>query len=412
MEHYKIIGDKDMLKGKTVLVGITGGIAAYKAAELTSLIVKQHANVEVIMTRNATEFITPLTFEHLTGNKVYTDTFDRNFVHNVEHIALANKANMVVIAPATANIIAKATHGIADDMLSTTVLACTCPKMVAPAMNTNMYINPITQDNITKLKDYGWIIAEPVKGRLACGTTGLGKLQDAEDLLQYILKEIALPHDLLGKKVLVTAGATQESIDPVRYITNHSTGKMGYALAQMAAYRGADVVLISGKTHIKKPKFVEVIEVRSMQELFEAVKDKSLDADFIFKAAAVADYTPINYYDNKMKKNDEDLIIKLKRTTDILSWLGRHSKNSQVICGFSMETENMLENSKKKLINKNIDMICANNLKLAGAGFGTDTNIVTVITQHSVEEMPIMSKDKVANKIIDKAIDISKQKAK
>ncbi len=393
-----------MLKGKTVLLGITGGIAAYKAATLASLLVKQHAALEVVMTKNATEFITPLTFEQLTGRKCMVDTFDRNFVHQVEHIALADSTDLVIIAPATANVCAKLAHGLADDMLTTTVLACRCPKLIVPAMNTNMYENPVTQDNLERLRRYGWQVIEPASGRLACGAVGKGKLPEPEDLLQYVLKEIALPHDLAGKRVLVTAGPTQEAIDPVRYLTNHSSGKMGYALARMAMLRGADVTLVTGPTAIAPPPFVRVIHVTSAAEMFEAVASNAPEADFIFKAAAVADYTPTETADNKLKKKDGDLSIPLKRTQDILAWLGQHRRDGQVICGFSMETENMLENSRAKLTKKNVDMICANNLKQSGAGFGVDTNVITLITGNDVTELPLLSKDAAANAILDKTL--------
>jgi len=393
-----------MLKGKTVLLGVTGGIAAYKAAMLASALVKQHANVEVIMTAHATEFITPLTFEQLTGNRTVVDTFDRNFPHQVEHIALADKADLVMIAPATANVCAKLAHGIADDMLTTTVLACTCPKLVAPAMNTNMFENPVTQDNLDTLRRYGWEVIAPASGRLACGAVGAGKLPEPEDLLQYILRAIALPHDLAGKTVLVTAGPTQESLDPVRYISNHSSGKMGYALAKMAMLRGAKVTLVSGPTALQPPPFVDVVPITSAGDMFDAVSAHAPQADFIFKAAAVADYTPEHYSDNKMKKKDADLSIPLKRTQDILKYLGEHRRPGQVICGFSMETENMLENSRAKLQKKNVDMICANNLKVAGAGFQVDTNIITVITAHKAQELPLMSKEQAALAILDEAM--------
>ncbi len=393
-----------MLKGKTVLLGITGGIAAYKAATLASLLVKQHAAVEVVMTKNATEFITPLTFEQLTGRKCMVDTFDRNFVHQVEHIALADRTDLVIIAPATATVCAQLARGMADDMLTTTVLACRCPKLIAPAMNTNMYENPVTQDNLELLRRYGWQVIEPASGRLACGAVGKGKLPEPEDLLQYVLKEIALPHDLAGKRVLVTAGPTQEAIDPVRYLTNHSSGKMGYALARMAMLRGADVTLVTGPTAIAPPPFVQVIHVTSAAEMFEAVASNAPEADFIFKAAAVADYTPTETADNKLKKKDGDLSIPLKRTQDILAWLGQHRRDGQVICGFSMETENMLENSRAKLTKKNVDMICANNLKQSGAGFGVDTNVITLITGNDVTELPLLSKDAAANAILDKTL--------
>ena len=393
-----------MLKGKTVLLGVTGGIAAYKAAALASALVKQHAAVEVVMTKNATEFVTPLTFEQLTGRRTMVDTFDRNFSHQVEHIALAERTDLVIIAPATANVCAKLAHGLADDMLTTTVLACRCPKLIAPAMNTNMYENPVTQDNLEILRRYGWDVIEPASGRLACGAVGKGKMPEPEDLLQHILRYLALSHDLEGKKVLVTAGPTQEALDPVRYLTNHSTGKMGYALARMAMLRGADVTLVSGPTAIPYPPFVTVIPVKSAQDMFEAVATNAPNSDFIFKAAAVADYTPAEYNDNKMKKKDGELSIPLKRTQDILKYLGEHRVPGQVICGFSMETENMLENSRAKLHKKNVDMICANNLKVAGAGFGVDTNVITLITKDNCVELPLQSKESAANAILDQAL--------
>ena len=393
-----------MLKGKTVLLGVTGGIAAYKAAALASALVKQHAAVEVVMTKNATEFVTPLTFEQLTGRRTMVDTFDRNFSHQVEHISLAERTDLLIIAPATANVCAKLAHGLADDMLTTTALACRCPKLIAPAMNTNMYENPVTQDNLKILQRYGWDVIEPASGRLACGAVGKGKMPEPEDLLQHVLRYLALPHDLEGKKVLVTAGPTQESLDPVRYLTNHSTGKMGYAIAKMAMLRGAEVTLVSGPTSIPYPPFVKVVPVKSAQDMFEAVAENSPAADFIFKAAAVADYTPVDYNDNKMKKKDGDLSIPLKRTQDILKYLGENRVPGQVICGFSMETENMLENSRSKLQKKNVDMICANNLKVAGAGFGVDTNVITLITKDSCTELPLQSKESAANAILDAAI--------
>ena len=393
-----------MLKGKTVLLGVTGGIAAYKAAALASALVKQHAAVEVVMTRNATEFVTPLTFEQLTGRRTMVNTFDRNFSHQVEHISLATRTDLVIIAPATANVAAKLAHGIADDMLTTSVLACRCPKLIAPAMNTNMYENPVTQDNLEILRKYGWEVIEPASGRLACGTTGKGKMPEPEDLLQHILRHLALPHDLEGKKVLVTAGPTQEALDPVRYLTNHSTGKMGYAIARMAMLRGADVTLVSGPTAIAPPPFVKVVNIKSAQDMFEAVAEHAPQCDFIFKAAAVADYTPADYADNKIKKKDGDLSIPLRRTQDILKYLGQHRREGQIICGFSMETENMLENSRAKLTKKNVDMICANNLKQAGAGFGVDTNVITVITADGCTELPLQSKEDAANAILNEAL--------
>ena len=392
-----------MLKGKTILLGVTGGIAAYKSAALTSALVKLHANVEVVMTEHATKFVAPLTFEQLSGNKVMVDTFDRNFVHQVEHIALAERTDLVMIAPATANVAAKLAHGLADDMLTTTVLACRCPKLIAPAMNTNMFENPVTQDNLEILRKYGWEVIAPASGRLACGAVGAGKMPEPETLVQHILKELAMPHDLKGKKVLVTAGPTQESLDPVRFLSNHSTGKMGYAIAKMAMLRGAEVTLVSGPTSVQPPMFVNVVNIKSAQDMYEAVCANAEQSDFIFKAAAVVDYTPMDYADNKMKKKDGDLSIPLKRTQDILQYLGSHRREGQIICGFSMETENMLENSRAKLVKKNVDMICANNLKVAGAGFGVDTNIITLITKDDMTELPLLSKEEAANEIINKA---------
>ena len=395
-----------MLKGKTVLLGVTGGIAAYKAAALTSALVKMHACVEVIMTRHATEFITPLTFEQLTGNRCMVDTFDRNFSHQVEHISLAQRTDLVMVAPATANVCAKLAHGLADDMLTTTILACKCPKLIAPAMNTNMFENPVTQDNLNILRRYGWNVIEPASGRLACGAVGKGKLPEPEDLLQYILRELALPKDLEGKTVLVTAGPTQEALDPVRYLTNHSTGKMGYAIARMAMLRGAKVILISGPTSLAAPPFVELIKVVSAGDMFEAVAKRSPEADLIFKAAAVADYTPVTVAENKIKKSEDSVAIPLERTRDILKYLGENRRENQVICGFSMETENMLENSRKKLTKKNVDMICANNLRVAGAGFGVDTNVLTLITADQCRELPLMSKEEAADQILSQALSL------
>ena len=393
-----------MLTGKTVLLGVTGGIAAYKAAALASMLVKLHAAVEVIMTRNATQFITPLTFEQLTGRRVMTDTFDRTFQHQVEHISLAQRTDLVIIAPATANVCAKLAHGLADDMLTTTVLACKCPKLIAPAMNTNMLENPVTQDNLALLRRYGWEVIAPASGRLACGAVGAGKLPEPETLVQYILREIAMPHDLQGKRVLVTAGPTRESLDPVRYLTNPSTGKMGYAIAEAAMLRGAEVTLITGPTALQPPPFVEVVPVTSAQDMFDAVAANCDRADFIFKAAAVADYTPAQYCTEKQKKSDGELSLSLKRTQDILQYLGEHRRAGQVICGFSMETQNLVENSRAKLLKKNADMICANNLKESGAGFGVDTNRITLITKDETAELPLQSKASVANAILDKAL--------
>lgn len=390
-----------MLKGKTVVLGVTGSIAAYKIANLTSMLVKLHADVHVLMTQNATNFINPITFETLTGHKCLVDTFDRNFNYNIEHVALGERADVVLVAPASANIIAKMAHGIADDMLSTTVLACSCPKIVSPAMNTNMYENPITQANIRKLKEFGMEIIEPDCGRLACKAVGKGKMPSEELLLEHILRQIQYPHDMEGKKVLITAGATREAIDPVRYITNHSTGKMGYALATVAMRRGADVTLIHGETNLTAPLGVKAIAVESAGDMFEAVKAEAAGQDIIIKSAAVADYTPVTTATEKIKKKDGDSSIELKRTMDILKWLGENKKPGQFICGFSMETENMLENSRKKLDTKNADLIVANNLKVEGAGFGTDTNVVTLITKEQAKELPIMSKEAVAEEILD-----------
>ncbi len=390
-----------MLKGKTVLLGVTGGIAAYKAAALASSLVKLRANVEVVMTENATRFITPLTFEQLTGRRTMVDTFDRNFSHNVEHISLAQRTDLVLIAPATANVCAKLAHGLADDMLTTTVLACKCPKLIAPAMNTNMYENPVTQDNLEILRHYGWQVIEPASGRLACGAVGAGKLPEPEELVQHILLHLALDHDLAGKKVLVTAGPTRESLDPVRFITNRSTGKMGYAIAKAAMLRGAQVTLVSGPTSLPRPPFMDVIDIESAEEMFQAVATAAEKADLVFMSAAVADYTPETYCDNKIKKKDGDMAIPLKRTQDILKYLGQHRREGQILCGFSMETENMLENSRKKLDSKQVDMICANNLKTEGAGFGVDTNVITLITKNTMVELPLQSKDAAAHAILD-----------
>ena len=393
-----------MLNGKHIVLGVTGGIACYKACELASLLVKQHADVQVIMTENATKFVTPITFEQLTGNKALTDTFDRNFVHSVEHIAVADKADMVIIAPATANIIAKLAHGIADDMLTTTVLACRCPKAIAPSMNTGMLENPVTQDNIETLRHYGWEIIEPDSGRLACGAVGKGKLPTPERLLESVLHTAAHEKDMTGMKVLVTAGPTREALDPVRYLTNHSSGKMGYAIAKAASRRGADVTLVSGKTDLTKPAYVNVVDITTAQDMYDAVIAEAESADVIIKAAAVADYRPASVSDNKIKKTDGDMSIALERTTDILKTLGENKKPGQFLCGFSMETENMIENSRTKLNKKNIDMIVANNLKTKGAGFGTDTNVVTLITKSSQKELEIMSKADVAHEILNEIV--------
>ena len=390
-----------MLTGKTIVLGVTGGIACFKAAALASMLKKQHADVQVLMTKNATEFVTPLTFEQLTGNKALVDTFDRNFVHAVEHIAVADRADFVLIAPATANVIAKLAHGLADDMLTTTVLACRCKKAIAPAMNTGMFENPVTQDNIETLRRYGWEIVDPATGRLACGTEGKGRLPEPEDLLEVCLHALAHEKDLCGKRVLVTAGPTQEALDPVRYLTNHSSGRMGYAIAKAAARRGAKVTLVSGPTALKKPAYVDTVDVVSAQDMFDAVTARAQDADIIIKAAAVADYRPATVADNKIKKADDALSIPLERTKDILAALGNSKRPGQFLCGFSMETENLLENSRKKLEKKNLDMVAANNLKVEGAGFGVDTNVLTLITPDGTVDLPLMSKDAAADALLD-----------
>ena len=390
-----------MLKGKTVILGVTGSIAAYKAANLASMLKKQHADVQVIMTQNATQFMNPITFESLTGNKCLVDTFDRNFQFQVEHVALAKRADLAIIAPATANIMAKLAHGLADDMLTTTLLACRCPKLIAPAMNTRMYENPVTQDNMDILRKYGFRIIEPAVGHLACGDTGAGKLPPETLLLECILDEIAMEKDMKGLHVLITAGPTMEAIDPVRFISNHSTGKMGYALARVCRRRGAEVTLVSGKTNLEAPYGVTLVPVTSAQDMFEAVSSRAKEQDLIIKAAAVADYRPVTVAENKIKKSPGDMSIALERTTDILAWLGEHRREGQVLCGFAMETEHMVEHAKEKLTGKHVDMIAANNVKVAGAGFGTDTNVVTLITEDGVEELAKMSKEEVASRIVD-----------
>ena len=390
-----------MLKGKFIVLGVTGGIACYKAAALASLLVKQQAEVQVIMTENATRFVTPLTFEQLTGKKALTDTFDRNFTHSVEHIAVADRADLVLIAPATANVAAKLAHGLADDMLTTTVLACDCPKLIAPAMNTKMYENPVTRDNLETLRRYGWEVIEPAEGRLACGAVGKGKLPEPETLLESVLHAVAHEKDLAGKKVLVTAGPTREALDPVRYLTNRSSGRMGYAIARAAARRGAEVTLVSGPVSLPRPGYMEIVDVESAQEMFEAVTSRAPEMDIIIKAAAVADYRPAQVADNKIKKKDGDLALPLERTLDILGTLGKNKRPGQFLCGFSMETENLLENSRKKLEKKNLDMVAANNVKVAGAGFGVDTNVLTLITAAGEKELPLMSKDAAADALLD-----------
>ena len=391
------------LEGKCVVLGVSGSIAAYKIASLASALKKLKADVTVIMTQNATNFINPITFETLTGNKCLVDTFDRNFQYSVEHVALAKKADIFMLAPASANVIGKIANGIADDMLTTTIMACKCPKYISPAMNTNMYENPILQDNLKKLADYGYNIIDPANGYLACGDTGAGKMPEPEVLLEYILKEISHEKDLVGKSVLITAGPTQEAIDPVRFITNHSTGKMGFSIANECIRRGAKVTLVLGPVSLKPPMFAEVVNVKSAAQMAEAVKSRADENDIIIKTAAVADYRPAKVADEKIKKKDDDSdsVIQLERTEDILSYVGHHKKPGQFVCGFSMETENMLENSKKKLTKKNADMIIANNLKVNGAGFGTDTNVVTIITKEGVKELELMSKEEVAGRIVD-----------
>lgn len=398
-----------MLTGKTVVLGVTGSIAAYKIANLASMLVKLHADVHVIMTQNAMNFINPITFETLTSNKCLVDTFDRNFQFNVEHVALAKRADIFMVAPASANVIGKIANGIADDMLTTTIMACKAPKYIAPAMNTNMFENAIVQDNMEKLKRFGYGIIVPATGYLACGDTGAGKLPSEEVLLSYILKELHYEKDMQGKKVLVTAGPTMEAMDPVRFISNHSTGKMGYAIARCAMERGAEVTLITGQTAIEKPPFVKVIPVVSAADMFEAVKEHYADMDYIVKAAAVADYTPEHVAPDKMKKSDADMSVSLVRTVDILKYIGEHRKPGQVICGFAMETKDLLENATKKLTSKNVDMIAANNLKVAGAGFGTDTNVITLIRKDETKELPILSKEEAAKVILDEMMELGQR---
>ena len=396
-----------MLTGKTIVLGVTGGIAAYKSANLASMLVKLHADVHVIMTQNATHFITPMTFETLTNNKCIVDTFDRNFSFDVKHVSLAKRGDLFVVAPCTANVIGKLAHGICDDMLTTTMLATKAPKLIAPAMNTGMWENPILQDNLTKLQGYGYHIIEPIIGRLACGDTGTGKMNSEEVIIEHILTFMAKDLDLKGRKVLITAGPTQESIDPVRYITNHSSGKMGYAIAKMARLRGADVTLVSGPVSIKPFTGIDLVPVKSAADMFEAVTSRSADNDVIIMCSAVADYTPAAYSDQKVKKHDGELSIELTRTHDILGWLGEHKRDNQTLVGFSMETENLIDNSRAKLIKKHADLICANSISGNTTGFAVDTNQVTLITQDEVKELPLCSKEETADKILDYIVTLS-----
>ncbi len=398
------------LEGKTVLLGVTGSIAAYKIAYLASALMKRHADVHVLMTKNATNFINPITFETLTGNKCLVDTFDRNFQFQVEHVSIAKKADVVMIAPASANVIGKLAHGIADDMLTTTIMACKCKKFISPAMNTNMFENPVVQDNLKILEHYGYEVIAPASGYLACGDTGAGKMPEPETLLAYIERETACEKDLKGKKILVTAGPTQESIDPVRYITNHSSGKMGYAIAKAAMLRGADVTLVSGRTAIEPPMFVNLVPVVTAKDMYEAVTSVSDEQDIIIKAAAVADYRPAKVSDEKVKKSDGQMSIELERTDDILKYLGEHKREGQFLCGFSMETQNVIGNSRAKLTKKNLDMVAANNVKVEGAGFQGDTNVLTLITQDEEVSLPLMSKEDAALKILDKILLLTSDK--
>ncbi len=393
-----------MLRGKTVLLGVSSSIAAYKAAALASFLKKQGASVHVIMTKNAVQFISPLTFEELTGNRCVVDTFDRNFTYQVEHVALAKQADLAIVAPATANVLAKLSWGLADDMLTTTLLACRCPRLAAPAMNTAMYENPVTQDNLKRLKEYGWTLLEPAVGLLACGDVGAGKMMEPVDMIPFIQRELAFEKTMAGKKVLVTAGPTQEALDPVRYITNHSTGKMGYAIARAAAMKGAEVTLVSGPVALPAPPFVERVDVRSAREMFEAVTGRSGEQDMIIMAAAVADYRPAEVSKEKIKKKDSSLELSLEKTDDILKYLGEHKNPGQLLCGFAMETQNLLRNAREKLVNKHLDMIVANSLKVAGAGFAGDTNVVTLITDKEEQPLELMTKDEVAVRILDKLL--------
>ena len=396
-----------MLEGKTVLLGVTGSIAAYKIASLASALKKRHADVHVLMTENATNFINPITFETLTGNKCLVDTFDRNFQFQVEHVSIAKKADVVMIAPASANMIGKLAHGIADDMLTTTIMACKCKKFISPAMNTNMFENPVVQDNFKILEHYGYEVIAPASGYLACGDTGAGKMPEPETLLAYIERETACEKDLKGKKILVTAGPTQEAIDPVRYITNHSSGKMGYAIAKTAMLRGADVTLVSGRTAIEPPMFVNLVPVVTAKDMYEAVISVSDEQDIIIKAAAVADYRPAKVSDEKVKKSEGQMSIELERTDDILKYLGEHKPTGQFLCGFSMETQNVIENSRAKLVKKNLDMVAANNVKVEGAGFQGDTNVLTLITREEEISLPLMTKEGAAGRLLDKILDMT-----
>ena len=396
-----------MLEGKTVLLGVTGSIAAYKIASLASALKKRHADVHVLMTENATNFINPITFETLTGNKCLVDTFDRNFQFQVEHVSIAKKADVVMIAPASANVIGKLAHGIADDMLTTTIMACKCKKFISPAMNTNMFENPVVQDNLKILEHYGYEVIAPASGYLACGDTGAGKMPEPETLLAYIERETACEKDLKGKKILVTAGPTQEAIDPVRYITNYSSGKMGYAIAKTAMLRGADVTLVSGCTAIEPPMFVNLVPVVTAKDMYEAVTSVSDEQDIIIKAAAVADYRPAKVSDEKVKKSEGQMSIELERTDDILKYLGEHKPTGQFLCGFSMETQNVIENSRAKLVKKNLDMVAANNVKVEGAGFQGDTNVLTLITREEEISLPLMTKEGAAGRLLDKILDMT-----
>lgn len=400
------------MKKKTVVLGVTGGIACYKSAALASKLTQRGYDVEVVLTKNATEFIGPHTFESLTHNRAMVDTFDRNFQSHVEHVALADKADLLIVAPATANIIAKAAHGIADDMLSTTILACDCKKLMAPAMNTRMYDNPVTRDNLETLRRYGWEVIEPASGRLACGAVGRGKMPEPEDLLEAVDHAIAYDKDLSGVRVLVTAGPTQESLDPVRYLTNHSSGKMGYAIARAAAWRGAEVTLVSGPTALKKPAYVDTVDVVTVREMFGAVTSRAGEQDVIIKAAAVADYRPAQVADGKIKKGaGEGLTLELRRTDDILAYLGEHKRPGQILCGFSMETENLVENSRKKLIRKNLDIVAANSLKEEGAGFGVSTNVLTLITREDETQLSLLTKEEAAHRLLDRIAELRGERA-